>query len=476
MEERGGKAPSLPAGGVPDRLQPHADRVERSVLSAMLREPESCIDLAVEVLGTSPAVFYTPSHREIYATLLELNSDDKVKPDLVSVAQRLKEKNRLDAVGGELFLAELELAAPTTVNFESWCCILQKYAMLRRMIGVCSNALLKCYDADVDASRLIDEIENDVYGVRHADEKQTIVAVRDIIAAEFKALEDIQEGRVEVGIPTGFAKLDEFTGGLKPGEMFVLAARPSIGKTSLALNVIRNVALHATRPRCVAFFSLEMTSEQIARRLLCTQAQISENVFWNHSFNMRDLTKLTGAVSALQKAKIFIDPTGGLTIAELRAKARRLKVQHNIELIVIDYLQLMHSDGRAESRQNEVAEISGGIKKLAKDLKIPVLVLAQLNREVDKNAGNKPLRPKLAHLRESGTIEQDADIVTFLHRDREESKTVADGAGVEAEWIIEKNRNGRTGNLKLLFYPSRMEFVPAAPCSDQFAPGSGAAG
>ena len=340
------------------------------------------------------------------------------------------------------------------------------------MIGVCSNALLKCYDADVDASRLIDEIENDVYAVRHADEKQTIVAVRDIIAAEFKALEDIQEGRVEVGIPTGFAKLDEFTGGLKPGEMFVLAARPSIGKTSLALNLIRNLVLptRSQHPRKVAFFSLEMTSAQIARRLLCTEAGLSESVFWNKTFQASELTRLTGAVAAFKKAKIFIDPTGGITIAELRAKARRLKMKENIDVIVIDYLQLMHADGRVDSRQQEVAEISGGIKKLAKDLKVPVLVLAQLNREVDKTAG-AGARPKLAHLRESGTIEQDADIVTFLHRNREDAKEVSSpNQSVEAEWIIEKNRNGRTGNLKLLFFPSRMEFLPAAPYSEEDCP------
>ena len=179
--------------------------------------------------------------------------------------------------------------------------------------------------------------------------------------------------------------------------------------------------------------------------------------------------RLTTAVSRIKESKIFVDPTGGITIAELRAKARRLKMQHNIELIVIDYLQLMHADGRIESRQQEVAEISGGIKKLAKDLNVPVLVLAQLNREVDKATG-AGARPKLAHLRESGTIEQDADIVSFLHRDREESKGATETTSVESEWIIEKNRNGRTGNFKMLFYPARMEFLPAAPCTEEFAP------
>ena len=267
-------------------------------------------------------------------------------------------------------------------------------------------------------------------------------------------------------------KLDAYTGGLKAGEMFVLAARPSIGKTSLALNLIRNLVLptRSPHPRRVAFFSLEMTAAQIARRLLCTEAGLSESVFWNKSFLDSDLTKMTNAVSAFQKAKLFIDDTGGLTIAELRAKARRLKMKEHIDCVVIDYLQLMHADGRTDSRQQEVAEISSGIKTLAKDLKIPVLVLAQLNREVDKTAG-AGARPKLAHLRESGTIEQDADIVTFLHRNRDDAKEVSSAdQSVDAEWIIEKNRNGRTGILKLLFFPTKMEFIAAAPYKEEDCP------
>ena len=316
---------------------------------------------------------------------------------------------------------------------------------------------------------MIEEIETDIYNVRSEEQSKTIMGIADLVADQFKELIEISQGKHEVGIPTGFAPIDKCTGGLKAGEMFVLAARPSIGKTSLALNVLRNVAMNQEHPRSVAFFSLEMTAEQIARRILCTESQIPESVFWNRSFQDSDIVRMTTAVNNIRKAKIYIDPTGGLTIAELRAKARRLKAQKGIELIVIDYLQLMHADGRIESRQQEVAEISGGIKKLAKDLHLPVLVLAQLNREVDKASGASA-RPKLANLRESGAIEQDADVVSFLHRDREATKGVSNSASVEAEWIIEKNRNGKTDNFKLLFYPARMEFLPAAPCSEEFAP------
>lgn len=461
-------ADKRPAGILPDRARPHSIQVERAVLAAMLREPESCINLVIEKFR-SDEVFYTAAHREIYKCIIELHNQDNSPTDLVSVAQRLREKNKLEAIGGEVYLAEILDSIATTVNLESWCQTLAKYATLRRMIDVCSGSLAKCYDTDADAIKLVEEIETDIYNIRGGEQSQSILSIANLVTEEFKTLCEIGHGTHEVGIPTGFTPIDECTGGLKPGEMFVLAARPSIGKTSLALNVLRNVALCGTNPRPVAFFSLEMTGSQIARRLLCTESQIPESVFWNHSFQDIDITRLTSAAAKLKAAKIFIDPTGGITIAEMRAKARRLKMQHNIELIVIDYLQLMHADGRIESRQQEVAEISGGIKKLAKDLEIPVLVLAQLNREVDKATG-AGARPKLAHLRESGTIEQDADIVSFLHRDREESKGAAMGASVEAEWIIEKNRNGRTGNFKLLFFPSRMEFLPAAPCSEEFAP------
>ena len=454
----------LPAGVLPDRAQPHALNVERAVLGAMLREPESCIDLAVSRFGKQN-VFYAPSHRVIFETLVELRNRSE-NPDLVSLAQCLRERGKLDGVGGEVYLAELEGTIATTVNLESWCETLVKYATLRRMIDVCASSLLKCYDGDIEISSLVDQIESDIYSVRH-DETASVYGIQELVLKEVESLIAIMNNQVEVGIPTGFSKIDEYTGGLKKGEMFVLAARPSIGKTTLGLNVIRNVALHA-KPRAVAFFSLEMTEQQIARRLLCTEAQISENAFWNHTFLDSDLYKLTAAAEKIEKAKIWIDPTGGLSIAELRAKARRLVSLHQVELIVIDYLQLMTADERVDNRQQEVAKISGGIKKLAKDLNIPILVLAQLNREIDKNASPNA-RPKLAHLRESGAIEQDADIVTFLHRNRDDAKNES-ATSVDAEWIVEKNRNGRTGMVKLLFYPARMEFMQAAPASEEFGP------
>lgn len=454
------------AGILPDRPQPHAEKIERAVLAALIRDASGCFDTAKSFFKDRTAVFYTPSHREIYNTIVELGSADAKQVDLLSVAQRLREKGKLEAVGGEIYLAELEMTISTTVNIETWCKQLVKYDNLRQMIGVCSESLTKCYDADQDADTVLDDVEKKVFDIRSADMGATIYPVSDLLQQEFKELMKINSGEVEVGLKTGFDIVDQYTGGLKPGEMFILAARPSIGKTSLALNIIRNVATGPNRVP-VAFFSLEMTEGQIVRRLLCTQAGVPEATFWNRQFDPKNIQQLTGAASILKESQILIDPTGGLSIAELRAKARRMKMIHKIQLVVIDYIGLMTTGQRSENRQAEIQQISGAIKKLAKELQIPFLVLAQLNREVDKNSSPNA-KPKLANLRDSGSIEQDADVVTFLHRDREKSK--GDVPSAEAWWIIEKNRNGRTGDVKLNFIPSRMEFQLAPRVDQSYGP------
>ncbi|MFA7231720.1 MAG: replicative DNA helicase, partial [Victivallaceae bacterium] len=433
---------------------------ERAILSAMLREPRPCVDIAIEHL-TGEDVFYSNIHREIFKAICELYNETDLGVDLISVAHKLAKNSKLEDIGGEVFLAELYGAIATTANLDTWCGIVREFATLRKMINVCSEALVECYDVESEVKVLVDKLETKIFDIRFANTQSDIVHIKDSIIESFKNIQKILNKEVEVGIKTGFCDLDKYVIGFKPGEMFVLAARPSIGKTSLALNFIRNVALKGNKNRSVAFFSLEMTTEQITRRLLCTEAGVSESKFFDGSFAAHDMPKLTQAVNTLKNSQIFIDPTGGLTISELRAKARRLKMKENIELVVIDYLQLMKADGKVESRQQEVADISSGIKKLAKDLNVPVLVLAQLNREVEKASG-PAARPKLSHLRESGAIEQDADVVAFLHRDRDEAKSMSPEdmrKGLESLLIIEKNRNGETGLVDLLFFPQRMEFV-----------------
>ncbi len=441
-----------------ERPQPHDTRAERAVLAAMLKE-EICVDIVIENLGEKAEIFYSHIHREIFEAILEVHRDPEKRVDMLVVIQRLMSRGTLERVGGDVFVAELFNAVATTAALESWCKILKDYYALRQMIAVCTDSLSKCYDPDSSAIDLVESVEKQVFEVRHVSEKSQIVSLKENIASTFERILEVLDGKVKPGISTGFRHLDQLTGGLKPAEMFVLAARPSIGKTAIALNIVRNIALGGENVK-VAFFSLEMSAEQITRRLICTEADVPESSFGNRSFPKSDFTKLTQAVSALREANIFIDPTPALTIGSLQARARRLKMMHGIDVVVIDYLQLMKAGHRVESRQNEVAEISSGIKQLAKDLNVPVLVLAQLNRESEKGTDPNAL-PKLSHLRESGAIEQDADVVTFLHRNRDEGKDMTPeqaAAGVAAKLIVEKNRNGATGIVDLRFYPRRMLF------------------
>jgi replicative DNA helicase len=451
---------SLVAG---DRPQPHNFEAERAIISAMMREPDTCIDMAVENLSDK-SVFFSHVHRELFDAIVKLKNHGKMEVDLITLAHVLAAENKLEELGGEIFLAELYDAIPTTASFDSWCEIIRELYQLREMINICTESVHKCYDSDENIQSLIDGIEQNIFKVRHSHSKEDIVVLREQLGVTFKHLMDILDNKVDPGIPTQFPDLNKLIYGFKPGEMFVLAARPSIGKTTLALNFIRHVAMKADHHHPVAFFSLEMTAEQITSRLLCSEANVQEKSFFDRTFKPADMNKLTRAVAELKKANIFIDPTPAITISELRSKARRLKAQHDIKLIAIDYLQLMKAGWKIDSRQQEVAEISGGIKQLAKELNVPILVLAQLNREVEKNTSGKAL-PKLSHLRESGSIEQDADIVAFLHRERDEAKDRQDDditKGLESLFIVEKNRNGQTGIVKMLFFPERMEFVSAS--------------
>lgn len=453
-----------------DRPQPHSLETERAVLAAMLREPDSCGTSAIEYLGNED-VFYSHVHREVFRTITTILADSG-KVDLITVVHALNKKDVLEEVGGEIFLAELYSSIATTANFENWCGILKEHHILRGMINVCSESLRKCYEKDIEIAGLVDQIESDIYNVRNSNVKSDIVSIRESIRDVFENIQDILAKKVEVGLDSGYPDLNKLIVGLKPGEMFVLAARPSIGKTTFALNLIRNIALRGNNMRGVLFFSLEMTAEQIVRKLLCMEAEVSESSFYDGSFKEKDMPKLTRAVSFYRNANIFIDPTAGLTVPEMRAKARRLKTQHNIEMICIDYLQLMKAGMKVDGRQQEVAEISSGVKKLAKDLNVPVVVLAQLNREVEKTAGGSS-RPKLSNLRESGAIEQDADIVAFLHRNRDEAKDMtreAMIAGLETELIIEKNRNGQTGIVYLSFHPHLGQFHSRSRYSDEDNP------
>lgn len=464
-----------------NRTQPASVELERAVLSAMLRDPEYCIPTAMSIFGRNDDIFFTASHRELFKAIKRLvDSQSEKAVDLVNLTYELRKDGKGDMFD-EVALAELYSTVATTANIESWSQSLRDLYSIRKMIGVCNESLIQCYAPDAHAEKLIEEFESKVYQIRESGQDTTYLPIKNCVRKEFEYLNAVYENRVEVGISSGYTQMDKLTGGMKPGEMFVLAARPSIGKTAFALNIIRNIVFpHRTpNPKKVVFFSLEMTAEQITRRLLCTEADVSEGDFRvKDRLQPADINRLAQAADRIRKAKLYIDPTPGLTVMDLRARARRMymtKDEDNtpmIDMIVIDYLQLMHADvGAADGRQNEVAMISGGLKALAKELNVPVLVLAQLNREIDKNA-RPDAKPKLSHLRESGAIEQDADVVAFLHRNRDEAKDLPRGQSTKAEVIIEKNRNGQIGVVNLLFFPYRTEFCPASPHSEDEMPES----
>lgn len=458
-----------------DRPLPHDADAEAAVIGAILTEPKPCLDEAMELLGNAahffetgkrgqtnaaPTVFYNPRHQRIYSCLCEMH-EEEIGIDLISLTHALNQRKILENIGGEAYLLDLMNKIATTANLETWCTMVRDNAILRNLIVTCESIKDRCYDADTTVTSILDDVEKRVMDVGALEDRAEILELKNLIdhkndkSAFHYLLSLAKKDEHTAGIPTQLPELDKIITGLKPGEMFVLAARPSIGKTSLALNMVSNIAVDKPE-RAVGFFSLEMTAEQLSRRLLCTESGYSEQDFYEG--NVTNINKVTAAASRLCRSNIFIDPTPALRIRELRSKARKMMSLHKIQAIFIDYLQLMKAEVRSDNRQEEVSAISSGIKALAKELNIPIVVLAQLNREVEKTQG----KPKLSHLRESGAIEQDADIVAFLHRERDAQKDTsleAQSRGIEAELIIEKNRNGRTGLVNLLFFPRLMLFT-----------------
>lgn len=466
---------------------------ERAVIAALMTDP-SCISTVGSVLGgltsnkpgarkkhtndpnelkrdmfhnMATTVFYDLKYAAVYESILELNARGQ-GVDLLSLTTFMEQEKRLDSIGGQDFLIETMSSIASTANIESWCVTLRDYAMLREMLRACSSAVDMCKNSRGDVKVLLDSVESEIFKVRNQFVQPEIKPLSDLLENTIHGFLQLIDGQKEPGIPTDFPDLDRLIGGgLKPGEMFVLAARPSIGKTAIALNIVRNIIMREIKGvrKNVLFFSLEMSGEQVSQRLLCTEAKVPLSSIMDKTVQPKEVQRLTQAVTQLKQAQLLVDETAGISVFELRAKARKINDRQKLDLIVIDYLQLMKSGeaGSNESRQVEVASISGGLKKLAKDLQVPVLVLAQLNRESEKDQGNGKgdVLPKLSHLRESGAIEQDADVVVFLHRKRDESKdgnAEANRVGVDAKLIVEKNRNGKTGIVNLKFFPSLMEF------------------
>src|SRR3954471_15080113 len=453
--------PNSPAGSPHDigRTLPHSVEAEQGVLGSMLISPRETIAECVEKINET--YFYVPAHQTIYSYLVELwNTGQGI--DLITFTQVLRDRNVLDAVGGAAFVTSLFTFVPTAANVLYYLEIVREKYILREIIAACTESVRRSYEEQDEVHNLLDEVEQKIFSVGEDRFKGQLLTMKDQVMEAIESIEQLYERRGGItGISTGFAELDRMTNGLHEGEMIVIAARPSMGKTALAMNIAEHVAINEKLP--VAVFSLEMSSQQLVQRLLCSRARVSLQKVRDGFLAERDFPSLTAAASKLAEAQIFIDDTASLSILELRAKARRLKAQKDIKLIVIDYLQLLRSMTRRaqENRQLEISEISAGIKGLPKELKIPIIVVAQLNRQPEARTGGKP---RLSDLRESGSIEQDADLVGLLVRpevyeDDEDARAEKSG---EAELIIAKQRNGPVGEIPLTFLKEFTRFEDRA--------------
>jgi len=434
----------------PYGLPPQNIEAEESIISAILIDNNALLDV-IEALG--PDDFYRTAHQKIYAAMTDLF--DKAEPiDLVTLANKLKEKGQLDEIGGASYLARLVDTVPLAVNARHYAKIIHDKASLRRMIEKANAIIKRCFEERGEAEDVIDFAESAVFEISEKKARQSFFPLSKIILGNIETLEEKQGNRSLVtGVPTGFTELDNLTSGLQNSDLIILAARPSMGKTALALNIARNAAVEANIP--VAVFSLEMSKEQLSLRMLCSEARIDSSRLRGGFFSMEDWHRLTDAAGILSESPIYIDDSPSLSAMEIRAKARRLKMDKNIGLIIIDYLQLMQGRASAERRDLEISEISRGLKALAKELELPVMALSQLNRMLEQRTDK---RPRLSDLRESGALEQDADVVAFIYRDEVYNKEEDNPNRGTAEILLSKQRNGPTGDISLAFLNSYTRF------------------
>jgi replicative DNA helicase len=441
------------------RMPPQATDVEKAVLGAMLIEREA-IPQAIEVLP--PESFYSSKHEKIYLAILNLF--ERGNPvDLVTLTEELKRRDELDDIGGPYYLTELTTQVASAANVEYHARIIAEKSLLRKMIEKMTRLVGKAYEPGADAFDLLDEAESEIFQISDSQLRQAASPLNEVVKDTLERLETIhgQDGGL-TGVPSGFDKLDDMTSGWGKSNLIIVAARPSMGKTAFSLACGLNAATHPERSTGVAIFSLEMGAQQLAQRLLTSEARVDAHRARTGRMKDDDWQRLARAAGKLSEADIFIDDTPGLSVLELRAKCRRLKAEHDIGLVIVDYLQLMQASGALRdgaNREQEIAHISRSLKGLAKELDLPVMALSQLNRGVENRGGDK--RPQLSDLRESGSIEQDADVVAFIYRAERYGITVDEqGNSTEgiAEIIIGKQRNGPVGTVELAFVEQYARF------------------
>ena len=451
-----------------DRIPPHSIEAEQGVLGCVLLSPNECLGECVEKLKGAIEIFYDLRHQALYETLLEMY--DKRQPiDLITLQQKLKDKNQLEGVGGLAYLASLPDAVPSAANLSYYIDIVREKHILRQMITTCTDVVGRAFECEGEVETLLDEVEKNILHIGQERTGAGAAKIKDLVSSAITKIEEYHQNQgMLTGLSTGFPDLDKMTTGMHGGEMIIVAARPSMGKTSFAMNIAESVAIDQKQP--VGVFSLEMTAESLVLRMLCSRSRVNLRNIRDGFLAERDFPKLTGAAGKMAAAPLYIDDTSGLSVLQLRAKARRMHQQYGIKLFVIDYLQLLHSTARrAENRQQEIADISNGVKALAKELNVPVIVLAQLNRDLEKRGPGE--RPRLSDLRESGSIEQDADLVALLFKENMgEDEPSFDQEAVPVKLFIAKQRNGPTGDVDLTFLKPYTRFESAAKVSADDVP------
>ena len=454
-----------------DRLPPQNLDAEKAVLGSILLDSDLCDEVALVLRSTD---FYADANQRLYEHILAMHEAGK-RVDSLLLLDRLTESGDLEAVGGEAYLVEVNQSVPWAHNAVHYATIVRDKATLRALIHASTEILRDAYDTTVDPKEIVDQSEKRIFEVRDNRTSDHVIPIQDLIIEAFDRIDARLEHGEGVGVPSGFHDLDNMTGGLHGSELVILAARPSMGKTALAMNIAENVAINSSKP--VLFVSLEMARLELAQRMLCSQGHIDASKFRSGFLSASDRDNLVKASAKLSQAPLFVDDTASRTVTEIAACTRRIKRKHeDLGLLVIDYLQLIQPDDSREPRQEQVAKIARRLKILARENHIPVLCLAQLNRQAE--AGKEGHRPKLSHLRESGAIEQDADVVMFIHReeyyqDREEAQN-SGTAGI-ADILVAKQRNGPTGDIKLAWLSkfTRFENLAQKPYDEfaEYAPG-----
>lgn len=431
------------------RIPPQNVEAEQSVLGSMILDKDAISTVSEFIKGED---FYRNDHKEIFDAIIDLYELDK-PVDLVTLIERLKQRNSLDTVGGVEYLSHISSGVPTTSNVKYYAKIVEEKALLRRLIKSAGDIMNMGYEASEDVSYIMDDAERQIFDLVQRRNSKGVFQLKDVLIDSINKIEEIYNNKGKLsGVSTGFTDLDHKTSGLQPSDLIIVAARPAMGKTSFCLNIAQSVAIHSKVP--VAFFSLEMAKEQLVNRMIWSEALVDSQKIRTGNLDDDDWQKIARVIGPMSEAPIYIDDTPGISVTEIRAKCRKLKMRKNIGLVVIDYLQLMQGRGKSESRQQEISEISRSLKILAKELNVPVIALSQLSRSAETRSDHKPV---LSDLRESGAIEQDADIVMFLYRDdyynpETEKKNIA-------EVILAKHRNGATGSVDLVWLGQYTKFA-----------------